>query len=226
MDEAKRKAAPANPTVLWRGGQALALSEHELEVVLDYRTVRVRWQPAHADRAARGWREVLARWRASFDISVWKTLAERLPQHAATVLAAMRRIPTDLPQDEDGLNALSAKLATVRCQHLTFAVLCAAVDALGSIVLADRGEEPEPHGAYALLAETPEFKNFHKVRKRLWKLKNPDAYREMIAKSNARPSAVMARRRYMRAKRQNPAWADAERARRRAGYAARKSRAA
>lgn len=226
MDEGKKKAAPGNPTVLRRGAQALGFNEGELKLTLAYRTVRLRWEPRLTEHRGRGWREVLTQWRQRFDLQSWRTLVERLPLHAARVLAAMREVPAEVPQDEEALKELGAVLAGARSQYLAFATLCAAVDALGSVLLADEGLAPEPHGAYSLLTSAAEFRAFRNIRKRIWKARNQEAYRQMIAASNARPSALAARRRYMREKRRAPAWADAERTRRRATYAARKPRAA
>jgi hypothetical protein len=97
---------------------------------------------------------------------------------------------------------------------------------LGSVLLADEGLAPEAHGAYAHLTKSPEFKAFTKLRKSMWRVRHPEKYRAMIAASNARPSALAARKRYMREKRSDPAWAEDERARKRAAYAARKGKAA
>ena len=243
---------PANPTLLRRGATALGLLPVEVDLVLAYRPIRLRAEPlpgydfgcgdtigfgppdterpprsSHIDPRP-GWQDAMAAQIRQYGLTDLDVLVERLPMHARAVIEAMAPLPTTLPEGAtaDNLKALAATVMVVRRMYIAFAVLCAGVDMLGSLLYAAKGLPHRPHGAYDILLKAPEFYAYRRLRRLLWRALHPKEYAESVAKSaakwNASTSGKACKREYMRSRRLDPHFAEAERVRRRELYAAKK----
>jgi hypothetical protein len=252
-NEKKRAPNPANPTLLRRGAAVLGLLPVELELVLAYRPIRLRAErlpsydfgcgetigfgppdapapPRSSQIEARpGWREVLAEQLRTYKLADLEVLVERLPMRAAAVIGAMAALPPNPPDaaTKDDLKSVAAFMMPVRRMHITFAVLCAAVDMLGSLLYSVHGLPHRPHNTYDILLKAPEFTLYKRLRRLLWRAMHPKEYTESVAKSSAKWNrsgrGKACKREYMRSRRLDPQFAEAERARRRQTYAAKKT---
>ncbi len=172
-----------------------------------------------------GWQEVLAEWVNVYTPAHLEMLVERLPMHAAAVVDAMTPLPKELPANgtEDDLKNLAALIMPVRRMHITFAVACAATDMLGSVLASVKGRVYEEHDAYDILLQAPAYKAYRRLRRDLWRAQHPKEYAEQrkkhAAKWNASRKGKDCKRDFMREKRRDPAYAEAERVRRRERYA-------
>jgi hypothetical protein len=172
-----------------------------------------------------GWQEVLAAWVNVYTPAHLEMLVERLPMHAAAVVDAMTPLPKELPANgtEDDLKNLAALIMPVRRMHITFAVLCAATDMLGAVLASAMGAAYEEHHAYDILLHSPAYKAYGRLRRLLWRALHPKEYAEQRARSAARWNASRkgkdCKRDFMRRRREDATYAEAERARRRERYA-------
>jgi hypothetical protein len=252
-ENTKTNANPANPTLLKRGAAALGFLPFETDIVLQYRAIRLRAAPLAAYDlgdgdtigfgppdssppprssqidARHGWQEVLGEWVNVYSFAHLEMLVERLPVHAAAVVDAMTPLPRNLPEAPSGddLKNLAALVMPVRRMHITFAVACAATDVLAAVLASAKGGVYKDHGAYDIILGAPEYKAYRRLRRLLWRALHPKEYAAQKAKAaakwNASAKAKACKREFMRERRRDPRYAEAERARRRERYAEKKA---